>query len=193
MASQAEEERKRRLEDAKAQEAAEEAERIRNRKSVNEAMEQERQRRLSEAPDSPTAQEALKLIRRESQSAAVRAMEEERKRQLGESIEVEQSTLLQRRKSQSMVTAQMEAERQRRIRSPMTGSGKVGTGVGTSLIVLLSTVALLALVAITLEEKAEQYGWYDTLDGLRASIGEYAPFLAPPPPPPPPSGFFGLF
>ena len=90
-----------------------------------------------------------------------------------------------------MVTAQMEAERQRRIRSPMTGSGRWDER--DSLIVLLSTVALLALVAITLEEKAEQYGRYDTLDGLRASIGEYAPFLAPPPPPPPPSGFFGLF
>ena len=194
VAFQAEEERKRRLSAAQETEQAGVEERRANQKKADEAMEAERNRRLSEAPDSPSALMQAELVRQASKKNAVQQMEQERLRRLNLDTEVEQSTILQRRKSQTMVSQQMEAERARRIKTPLKG-GKASSsgGLGTTLIVLVSTVAILSLVALTLEEQAAQYGWYDSLESLRATVGEYIPALAPPPPPPPAAKMFGFF
>jgi len=191
VAAAADEERKRRLADAAAAEASEEQVRSANRKSVNEAMEAERERRMSEAPDSPSALKAVEMTRRDSKRAAVDAMEEERVRRLNLDVEIEQKSVLQRRKSQATVTAQMEEERERRMGpSKASKKGKTvgGGGIQSTLVFLLSTLAIGGLVVITLlgEDKSLAY-----LEDMRTAVGEYIPALAPPPPPPPPKSWWG--
>jgi len=194
--SLAEAEQARRVEEAKAEEEAAEQARLSQRMQVVEDMERERERRIAEDPQSPGMLMRLQENRRASQRDAIDAMEVERQRQMGVVMEGDKLAHMQRQKSMQAALAAAETERERRLsptkasRPRAESSGSSGGAFASTIVFLVSVIALLGLLTLTFEDRA-----LGVWGQAKSTACELLPFIAPPPPPPPPvrAKFFGFF